>query len=131
MINALLRALLMAGLLAMPSLLLPGIGSDGAQIALFTALLAAIFTFAEYASQTPSLLEFRDAKPFNRMRFAMAALIIGLLTALVYGVTEASRVATLAQAAAGTLGALLDQPFSPVRRMLLAMPDPQVQQLDA
>ncbi len=68
-IGSAVRALLMAFLMAVPSLVLPGTSSDAAQLAALVALVAAVVTFAEYNSEYPTFLEFRNAPPFNRLRF--------------------------------------------------------------
>ena len=122
-INAFARALLVAVLVALPSLALPNISSDGAQIAIFTAILAAFFIFAEYASQTPSIIEFRDARPFNRMRYFMAFLIVLLLTALSFTQVGTASVPDTVAVIAQYFGEKMDVAISPVRLMVIAMPD--------
>ncbi len=113
----------MAIMVALPSLVLPSVSVDGAQITLFVCLLAGIFTFVEYFSTYPSIIEFRDAAPFNRMRYFMAALIVCVLTLLYAGMTHASTLIQWVTVAGVTMGELLDIPFSPVRLVLLAMPE--------
>ena len=63
------RGLLVAIMVAMPSMLLPAHVSPAPEIVVLLAILAAALTFAEYNSSFPSYIEFRDAPPFNRMRF--------------------------------------------------------------
>ena len=64
-----LRGLLVAVFVLLPAILLPGISQDVAQAATLIALISAAVVMAEYAAY-PGLIEFRDAKPYNRMRFA-------------------------------------------------------------
>lgn len=66
-------------LVALPQLLL-GHGTPGTRqlVALF-ALMAALFTFSEYTARSPSLVEFRDARPYNRIR--VLALLAAVLLA--------------------------------------------------
>lgn len=64
-VEALIRALAVILLVATPSIILPSTPGDTGQI----AMLVAIATFAEYASKKPSLIEFREAPPVNRIRF--------------------------------------------------------------
>ena len=59
------RAFLVALLIATPTVLLPQVSDDTSQMVALLSLLAAALTFVEYSSQYPSLVEFRDAKPFN------------------------------------------------------------------
>ncbi|MCH2165436.1 MAG: hypothetical protein MK098_12400 [Marinovum sp.] len=122
-INALARALLVAVLVALPSLTLPMVSMDSAQIALFVSFLAASFTFSEYFAKSPTIIEFRDAAPFNRMRYFMALLIVALLTAICFAKTDGGRLPDLVAAGAQVLGQSLDVPFSPVRLIIIAMPE--------
>ena len=80
--GAIVRALLVVVLLATPSLLLPGMTSDTAQMVMLVAIFGAGLTFFEYASSYPGLVEFRDAPPFNRIRFLSLFLTVVLLALL-------------------------------------------------
>lgn len=80
--GAFFRALLMALLVALPSLLLPNVSSDTSQITVLVALLAFLMTFIEYNSQYPSIIEFRYASPFNRLRFLALFCTVALLSLL-------------------------------------------------
>ena len=51
--------------------ILPGIGTDTKQIVALMAMFAGALVFMEYNAVYPSLVEFRDAPPFNRVRFLM------------------------------------------------------------
>ena len=62
----------MAMLVATPAIVLPGVTSDAQQFAFICAFFAAALVFIEYFSAYPSILEFRFAPPFNRIRFAAA-----------------------------------------------------------
>lgn len=121
-INALARALLMAIFVAFPSLLLPGIGSDGATIMLFVCLFSGVFVFVEYVSRYPSIIEFRDAAPYNRMRFFMGMMLIVVLSLLSMSATSTGPAPTIVGNSAALIGGLLDVPLSPVRLLLIAMP---------
>ncbi|MEM8804111.1 MAG: hypothetical protein AAGF55_16415, partial [Pseudomonadota bacterium] len=78
--GAAIRAFLVILMIATPSLIIPGTTSDVAQVVTLVALFAAILTFFEYASTYPGLIEFREAPPFNRMRFGSLFLTILLLS---------------------------------------------------
>ncbi len=70
------RALLVAGFVVVKSALVAQTGSVEGDLFVFTvALLVALFVFIEYASDMPSMLEFRYAPPYNRMRFLIAVVI--------------------------------------------------------
>ena len=114
----------MAFLVAIPSLVLPGTSSDAAQMAALIALVAAVVTFAEYYSEYPTFLEFRDAPPFNRLRFL--ALFLSVLFVSLLTVSEArgpDAPVTLLESLAITATGLVDFPFSPVRLMAIAFGD--------
>ncbi len=49
------------------------------------ALFAGVLTFVEYNSAYPGLVEFRDAPPFNRVRFLMLFSTVFLLTVIARG----------------------------------------------
>lgn len=113
--GALLRAFLVMVLVATPSVLLPGVGSDGKQMVALVALFAGAFIFVEYNATYPGLIEFRDAPPFNRTRFAMLFAIIFTLTIVARGSNDGSNLTTLAEALGGLIGKAMDFPYSPVR----------------
>ncbi len=122
LISALLRAVMVALLIATPAMLLPGIEIDSTQMVMLFALLGAGFTFLEYFGTYPSIVEFRDAPPFNRLRFLCLFVIVLLLTFVARGVTEPN-LATKALASLGRLiGGAMDFPYSPVRLAVLVMP---------
>jgi hypothetical protein len=61
--GAIVRTILVVLLVATPSIVLPETHSDTALLVALIALVAAAFTFAEYNTEYPSLVEFRDALP--------------------------------------------------------------------
>lgn len=120
--GAILRALLIALAIATPSLLLPDVGADTAQVVVLVALAAGVFTFAEYYSQFPSILEFRFAPPVNRLRyFTMFAMVL-MLTVHFSGAALETPIAVLLMKLASLMAQAIDFPFSPVRLVILALP---------
>jgi len=118
---AAVRAGFMALLVAMPQLLL-GHGTPGTRqlVALF-ALMAAFFTFSEYAARSPSLVEFRDARPYNRLR-AMALLAAVLLAcAMLHEPREGSLLRGF-HLAAEHWSEVLDLPITPVHVLVATLP---------
>ena len=98
MTGAAARGLLVTTLILTPALLLPGLGSDSTQIVLLIALLAGVLTFVEYNSVFPSIVEFRDAAPFNRLRFASLFVTVFMLSAILKGMNNPTALsATLAR----------------------------------
>ncbi|WP_291841090.1 hypothetical protein [Limimaricola sp.] len=106
----------------MPSALLPGTPADTTQIAALIALCAAAFTFVEYNSTYPSLVEFRDAPPFNRIRFFALFAAVMALTVIARGKVEPSTMTRLFDLLGARIAEMLDFPYSPVRLVVLMMP---------
>ncbi|MGX9845907.1 hypothetical protein [Limimaricola litoreus] len=98
-------------------------GSGTPEIVALVALGAGLFTAVEYTSLSPSLVEFRDAPPFNRIRFLTAALSVFLLSVLLRDGAEAAPIAALVSTLGAALGQALDIPYSPVRLVMLTLPD--------
>jgi hypothetical protein len=121
--GAALRAMLVVLLIATPSILLPGVSSDGKQIVALIAIFAAALTLFEYASTYPGLVEFRDAPPFNRIRFVSLFATIFLLTIILRGRVEPTSLTMFVDAIGGLIGHAIDFPYSPVRLVLLMLPE--------
>jgi hypothetical protein len=113
--GAILRAVLVMVMVAIPAAVLIEVSADTKQMVTFAALLLGIITFAEYNAVYPSLIEFRDAAPYNRLRFTM---LLSTLAALSIAqsatvLPEALQIPLLA--IADQVGAAMDFPFSPAR----------------
>lgn len=120
--GALLRAFLVVLLVATPSLLEPG-GSDSAPIILLVALFSGWLVYSEYTADYPSLVEFRDAPPFNRLRFGSLLLTVLILSIIQRGTVYPTAMSQLFTSVGTIVGNVLDFPFSPVRLLLLTLPD--------
>ena len=96
------RGILVALLVATPALMLPDIITDSSQITMLVALLAYFLTFVEYNSNYPSIVEFRDAPPFNRLRFASLFATVIVLTLILQDKAHPS-VTSSALTAIGTI----------------------------
>jgi hypothetical protein len=121
--GAVLRAMLVVLLVATPSLLLPGIGADGQQIVALVAIFGAALTIFEYASAYPGLVEFRDAPPFNRIRFISLFATVFLLTVIARGRIEPTTLTEFVTAIGALIGLAIDFPYSPVRLVVLMLPE--------
>lgn len=121
--GALVRAFLMVLLIVTPSVLLPGVTSDTVQIVSLVAIFAAALVIFEYGSVYPGLIEFRDAPPFNRIRFVALLVTVVSLTLIsrhALAPTEIGRWLELV----GTISAdMIDFPYSPVRLVVLMLPE--------
>lgn len=120
--GAVLRALLVILMIATPSLMLAGTTMDTAQIVALVCIVSGVFTFVEYNSASPSLIEFRDAPPFNRVRFFGLAATILALTVIAKGETEPTTLTVLFDMVGGALAEAMDFPYSPVRLVVLMLP---------
>lgn len=121
--GAFVRGVLVMILIAVPSLMLPGVSSDTTQIVALVAIFAAALTFFEYASVYPGLVEFRDAPPFNRLRYLSLLATVVLLSTITRASDAPSTLESFVIAIGTKLGMAIDVPYSPVRLVLLMLPD--------
>ena len=106
-----------------PSVVLPSVSSDASQIVALVALFAGALTLFEYSATYPGIVEFRDAPPFNRIRFLSMFATVLCLSLL--SLPDGRNVPTieLIRAISVLMGNVLDFPYSPVRLMVLMLPD--------
>jgi len=109
-------------LIATPSLLLPGIGPESRQVVAAVALCGAAITFAEYSTRFPSLVEFRFAPPFNRIRFLALFANVVMLTALCRNLVLPTPVTGVVTDIGVLVSDIIDFPFSPIRLVGLMLP---------
>lgn len=121
--SASVRAVLVMVVVATPSALLPGITADTKQMVALVALFAGLLTFVEYNADYPSLVEFRDAPPFNRIRFLMLFATVFSLTAIEHGRSQPSTFTEFFDAIGTLIGLSMDFPYSPVRLATLMLAD--------
>lgn len=117
-----MRGLLVALMIAMPALIVPGISIDSSQATVLVALLAAFLTFVEYNSTSPSIVEFRDAAPFNRLRFVALFLTVFTLSMICKGKTDPTQMTNVLTSVGTIVGNSIDFPYSPVRLVVLMLP---------
>jgi hypothetical protein len=117
------RAFLVMILVVLPSVILPGIGTDTKQIVALVALFAGALVFFEYNAIYPSLIEFRDGAPYNRIRYLMLLAIVLLLSVIVADREDPTTVSRLFRALGEVVGGALDFPYSPVRLATLMISD--------
>ncbi|WP_267157082.1 hypothetical protein [Sulfitobacter sp. F26204] len=122
MTGAATRGLMVAILIATPALLLPDAAIDSTQITVLVAFLAAFLTFVEYNSTLPSIVEFRDAPPFNRLRFIALATTVMMLSLIFKGQSEPSLLTDGLTSLGTIIGNAIDFPYSPVRLVVLMLP---------
>ena len=118
---AIVRAILVVMLVVMPSALLVGSGNDATQVVVLVAIFAALFTLVEYCAASPSLVEFRDAPPFNRIRFLVLFLTVFAITMIVKNDYLPTSLTVLIKATGLLVGQAMDFPYSPVRLATLIL----------
>ncbi|MFP4274412.1 MAG: hypothetical protein ACLFRU_05235, partial [Paracoccaceae bacterium] len=121
LVGAAIRAVLVALLVVTPALLLPGPTLESGHVLALVALVAGLLTFAEYYTDYPSLLEFRDAPPFNRLRFACLFVALLVTTTISHGLVEPTLVTRAVTSLGAVIGGALNFPFSPVRLLLIGL----------
>ncbi len=123
MAGAAVRGLMVALMILTPALVLRDIAADSTQIVVLVALLASFLTFVEYNSNYPSIVEFRNAPPFNRLRFFALFATVFLLTAILRGKTDPTALTSALTSLGTIVGNAIDFPYSPVRMVVLMLPD--------
>ena len=121
--GAITRMILVMVLVATPSVLLVDVTADTKQMVALVALFAGMLTFIEYNATYPSLVEFRDASPFNRVRFLMLLATVFCLSAIERGKTIPTTLSELTEAVGNLIGVSMDFPYSPVRLATLMVSD--------
>ena len=123
-IGAILRAIAVAMAISIPSIVLLTGSSDGSSITLIAALIAGALVCLEYLNTYPSMLEFRDAAPYNRVRYLSGLGTIICVSVLFREMHSTSDSDVMLLALGTIIGHGLDFPYSPVRLILLTIPLP-------
>ncbi len=123
LISALTRAVLVALLLATPALVLPNVSTDSIHIVVLFSLFAGGLILIEYFSSYPSIVEFRYAPPFNRLRFIALFLTVFTLSIVARGQYEPNALTGFLRTLGVIVGDAIDFPYSPVRLMVIMLPD--------
>jgi hypothetical protein len=130
--GALVRMILVMMLVLMPAVLLRDVSADAKQMLPLIALFLGLLTFVEYNAAYPSLVEFRDAPPFNRVRYGMLLATVFFLTLIARGHAMPSTLTQFVDAIGRLVGIALDFPYSPVRlTTLMVSGDATAAQIDA
>jgi hypothetical protein len=121
-LQVILRGVLILLIVLCPALLVPVISPEVGQAVTLLALLAAFVVITEYSAPYPGLIEFRDAKPYNRMRFILLGVIVLALALLQRDLFLTPEVAGPLARVAVALGNMLSFSFSPVTLLVTALP---------
>jgi len=120
--GALVRSILVMFVIMIPTFFLPT-SHNTAEVASLIAFFAALLTFFEYSSVYPSLIEFRDSPPVNRVRFGALLCIVLSLCIYLGNRENPTTASTLIASLGGIVGHTLDFQFSPIRLMIAALPE--------
>ena len=123
LISALTRAVLMSLLVATPALILPNVSTDVIHIVVLFSIFAGALVFFEYFATYPSIVEFRYAPPFNRLRFISIFMTVFTLSVIARGQFEPNALTSFLRTLGVIVGNWIDFPYSPVRLMVIMMPD--------
>lgn len=129
--SAATRAGLVALLFTMPAMIVPTVSMDAVQILMLFALFAASLVFIEYVTSAPSIIEFRYARPFNRLRFLALFFTVFALSVIARGAFAPNAFTAVLQAIGVLISNVIDFPYSPVRLMVLMLPNSASDQLVA
>jgi len=121
--GACIRAALVILMIALPSLLLTEVTSEVKQMTALIALFATVFVLVEYLSIYPGLVEFRDAPPFNRVRFGMVFCTVLVLSLAARDMTDPTLLTRFFTAIGALMGVALDFPLSPIRAAMVLASD--------
>ena len=120
--GALLRAILVGMLFAVPMFFVPGIAAKNSLVIFVLSLSAFLWTFLEYTSTYPSLIEFRDAPPFNRIRFLSLLATVYCLSLIQANGPMPTDASSVVFNIGAIIGYSLDLPGSPVNVMASRFP---------
>ncbi|PVA10884.1 hypothetical protein DC366_08135 [Pelagivirga sediminicola] len=95
---------------------------DSSQIVILLAFVAGLLVFVEYNAASPSILEFRFAAPYNRIKFSGVAISVVMLSVIARNVSDPSSLAVLLADVGAAMRSILDFPYSPVRLVILLTP---------
>jgi hypothetical protein len=119
--GAAVRMVLVMVLITIPSVLLVDVTADTKQMVSLVALFLGLLTFVEYNATYPSLVEFRDAPPFNRVRYLMLLATVFSLAMISRGKVMPSTLTEFIEAVGTLIGMAMDFPYSPVRLATLML----------
>lgn len=120
--GAVLRAGWVLLVVMTPALLLPVRGATTPLLLILVGGFATLLTFLEYSSSAPSMIHFRDAPPFNRLRAFAFFLCLSTAAASHRAVAGEDSVLVQFITSIGFLfGYVLDFPGSPLRMLLLVL----------
>lgn len=111
--GATVRAVCVACLIMLPAFLLSGISQSSMEFTRILATIASVFVIYEYGFPSPSLIEFRSAAPYNRIRFFLLVVLVLVPTFMVGYAVSGVEMTGFIPAIANNGLAILDFTYSP------------------
>lgn len=121
-LGASIRALCVIFMILLPAMILPMSQSMGASLIALVAVITGAFTWSEYFSTYPTLINFRAAAPYNRLRFVFVFCVIYVTSILIKDFLEPNGQTTFIQSLGVLCASVLDFRFSPIRMMGMLLP---------
>jgi len=112
--GATVRAVIVAILVMLPSFLLSETSHSSLEFTRILATIAAVIVIYEYGFPTPSVIEFRFAAPYNRVRFMLMLGLILSPTYLIANMLNGQITNSIISTTASNGFALMDFAYSPV-----------------
>jgi hypothetical protein len=112
--GAALRAVCVAMIVILPTLILPGTTQSAMEFTRIIATIVAIIVIYEYGFLSPSIIEFRFSSPYNRIRFMMLFAFSYLPAYLISINIDGLVLSGVLETFAHNGFALMDFPYSPV-----------------
>ncbi|MBL4751084.1 MAG: hypothetical protein JKX71_10990 [Amylibacter sp.] len=112
--GATVRAVIVAILVMLPAFLLTGTTQSAIEFTRILATMGAVFVIYEYGFSSPSVIEFRYAAPYNRVRFLLLLILVLTPTYLISSLLDGHTVNGFLSNAARNGFAFMDFAYSPV-----------------
>ena len=112
--GATVRAVIVAILVMLPAFLLADTTQSAVEFTRILATIAAVFVIYEYGFSSPSVIEFRYAAPYNRVRFLLLLALILTPTYLISSLMGGHAINGIVSNIASNGFALMDFTYSPV-----------------
>lgn len=121
--GAVVRAIFVFIIVSTPSLLVPGSDDGAHQAVMLVALFASLFVFSEYAATYPTLIEFRDAPPYNRLRIVALFVTLFFFGICVRPVEDGTTLQMILNAMGLIAHHAVDGAASPATLLIMLLPE--------
>lgn len=112
--GATVRAVCVAILVMLPAFLLSGTTQSTVEFTRILATIAAVFVIYEYGFLSPSVIEFRYAAPYNRIRITLLLVLVMVPSYLISSTLDGREINSLLPLVGGSALAVVDFAYSPI-----------------